>query len=139
MATISRAAAKKTFYSGELRLVVHLVEGHAADPGRRRRQVRGCEHNVVYRVEIAPYTKSVRGARQRIVEWVCPPAHLSRAIDSSNMMRDAASAALSFADNAGHPIQEYGAFTDRGWHVASTKTRAWPPPPGRRRTGSRAR
>jgi hypothetical protein len=119
---ISQIVAKKTFYSGSLVLIVHLLEGHHEEPRKRERQVRGCEHNYVYRVTIKP-----AGARGDVTkQWVCPPAHLSHAVDSLAEMRSAARAALSFAADEGWPVEEHAAFSELGWHVGATNLHAWP-------------
>ena len=134
----SRVGAKKTFYSGQLKLLVRLLEGYHESPGQRQRQVRGCPHNAVYRVEISPIVvTNTQGVRQQFsrrgrplksVQFVCPQAHLGRGegLDSLGMMRGSARAALSFAEDEGFPVSDYAAFDDSGYHVGQTPGTAWP-------------
>ena len=121
----SRVGTKKTFYSGQLKLIVRLLEGYHESPSQRQKQVRGCPHNAVYRVEISPI--DMKNA-QKAVQFVCPQAYLERGqgLDSLGMLRSSARAALGFAADEGFPAEEYAAFNDEGFHVGATPAHAWP-------------
>jgi hypothetical protein len=100
------------------------MAGHHDQPMRREKQVKGCPHNAVYRVSIKPKS-GTRHDFKPVVQWICPPRSLSHAIDSAAEFSDAARAALSFAADEGHPVEQYAATTDSGWHVGLTPGRAW--------------
>jgi len=117
----SRSVARKTFYSGELKIEVRLVEGEHAEPVKRLRQVHGCPHNAVYRTTI-----SMRGkGSQHKVQHICAPQHITHALDSVKEMRRAAQAALAFAESEGWPVNDHAAYGKDGWHVASALKNAW--------------
>lgn len=121
----SRVGTKKTFYSGQLKLIVRLLEGYHESPSQRQKQVKGCPHNAVYRVEISPI--GMKNA-QKTVQFVCPQAYLERGqgLDSLGMLRSSARAALAFAEDEGFPVSDYAAFDDSGYHVGQTPGTAWP-------------
>jgi hypothetical protein len=108
-----QSIANQTFYSGSLTVRVLVLE-----TGRSH----GCLSQYVNRVEIRP-----RGLRNAtvVVQYVCPPASMSLPVDTTRSMREAAHAALSFASDEGHPIEEYAASTDSGWHLGTTLASAW--------------
>lgn len=123
----SRVGIKKTFYSGQLKLLVRLLEGYHELPSQRQKQVKGCPHNAVYRVEISIIDTTRKNAHKSI-QFVCPQAYLGRGegLDSLGMLRSSARAALSFAEDEGFPASDYAAFDDSGYHVGATTLHAWP-------------
>ena len=134
----SRVEKRMKMYSGELNLDVRLLEGFHELPSQRAKQVKGCPHNAVYRVEIRAKRSVVTRAGKRsekTVQHVCPPQSLSRGIDDVREMKSAASAALSFAEDEGWPVSEHAAVTPSGsgWHVGLRPETAWPKEPARDR------
>lgn len=100
-------------WSGELRIRVRYDDRGVSD-----RFLNGRYHCSVSR----PATKGAEV--YRVI--VGAPAFLTHAVDSPEAFDAAAHAALSFASDAGFPVETYAATNEHGWHIGRSEATRWP-------------
>jgi hypothetical protein len=106
-------------YSGEIRIRITYLEPYLAGDGAPAG--RSTMSNGEYRC----FLREPDGMGTTI--HVGAPAFLTHAVDSPEAFDAVARAALSFAHNAGWPVEAHAPWVDgAAWHIGRSPAKAWP-------------